>query len=214
MATILDIIDFLAKVGGAVTALAAILAFIFKKWISAKIDSGFKKKIDEQLEGIKHTFAIQLEEKKSDLSKALEQTKTEQAKQLELFKTQLEEDTKRSSQINAKKIAALEAYDRNFHAALVDINAIIAMNKSKALPHDVRDAFRIRSIQLLQSAMDSLHSHNLYLPTDKKLRIAKLYKEAMGLLVGDGEDEVLAEKLTLECASIGVELETELLGSG
>jgi uncharacterized membrane-anchored protein YhcB (DUF1043 family) len=101
MTNLLVVLDFLSRAFAMILAVGALLGFVFRKFVSAWIDALFKRKVDSELETLKHQLATSLEERKAELNRhvtsEVETLKGRIAKEMEQEKRALDEEMRRNA---------------------------------------------------------------------------------------------------------------------
>jgi uncharacterized membrane-anchored protein YhcB (DUF1043 family) len=212
--TIFAFLDIITKLVSALIALGGILAFVFRKWVSAKIDAHFKRRLDAELENFKHTLSINLEKEKAKLARDLEIEKSELLKNLERYKRQLDDEATNKAHLLEKKFEAYEIFYAEYDRVLVELNTLQFLDdEPNPINSELRDVFRLRLISLLQGAQEKLANHNFYISTETKVKIATLYRDLMTFLAEGAKDKARTDELATRESLISAELRVELLGN-
>ena len=219
MPDVFTVLDFLSRAFAVLLAIGSILGFVFRKWIGAWIDARFKRQVDAELESIKYQFSSALEEKKSALAKQstaeLEQLKAKLSQDLEASKRKLDEEYRRKSARFDKASLFYETFHLQFGEVISKLFAIHYVDIREPIPAiwpTLRPVSIAEARKLLSEAQAAIQPHGAYLDKpDLVVRIATLYADLSKYIADGASDSARLEKLNMDKAMIGAELQYDLV---
>ena len=153
---IFTLLDFLSRAMAVLLAIAGVVGFAFHKAIEAWIDTRFKAKADEALEGYKAQLAESLESKKAELARQLEEQKARLARDLERDKQSFTEGIRREAYEFDKNRSYYETFDLEFGTVISELYALhadyITKDPNNPLVAQWRDIWLSRSHAMLIEA--------------------------------------------------------------
>jgi hypothetical protein len=207
---IITILDFLSRAMAVLLAVGAVLGFAFRKVIEAWIDTRFKAKADEALEGYKAQLAESLEFKKADLARQLEEQKAKLTKDLEKDKQSLSEGIRREGYEFEKNRSYYEAFDLEFGTVISELYTLHAdymtKDSNNPLVAQWREIWLSRSHAMLIEADKKLRALDQYIETDLKVRVARLFRDLSHFMAEGARDKKRLDELALENGLVAAEL--------
>ena len=183
--------------------LLAILAFAFRKWLGALIDSRFKRKLAVELEDLKHGFATEVELQRARLTK-----------DIETHKRQLDASAKIATRIQDKRIDTYETYYVEYGRALVQLHSLYHLYMSDPpIDPNFLESTRMDCLRLVRTAEDKMSICALYSDPDLTIRMADLYRNLISYITSGARNWEILNTLTGEQAQIGAEMRFRLTGS-
>jgi hypothetical protein len=213
---IFTLLDFLSRAMAVMLAIAGVVGFAFHKAIEAWIDTRFKAKADEALEGYKAQLAESLESKKAELARQLEEQKARLAKDLERDKQSFTEGIRREAYEFDKNRSYYETFDLEFGTVISELYALhadyITRDPNNPLIAQWRDIWLSRSHAMLIEADKKLRALDQYIGTDLKVRVARLFSDLSRFMAEGARNKEKLDQLALENGLLTTELRNLVKG--
>lgn len=161
----------------AIGAAGGLCAFFIKKYVSASVDSHFKRRIGIELEQLKHEFSLDLERHKDSLS----QTSAEQLRQADRI-ARLSAHTEDINRLH------YEAFNLHYGSVASDIVAFAIVRETYEEANRLHQE-QIKLVDKIQDARRETEKYSHYLSGDISNDIAKLYSDMINCVCSGASQE-------------------------